>query len=34
METFEAALHNVPWYGDTVVKMYVIGGFENFLIYH
>ena len=35
MTTFEAALRNVgPTYGDTVVKMYVIGGFDHFLIYN
>ena len=35
MTTFEAALRNVgPTYGDTVVKMYVIGGFEHYLIYN
>ena len=34
MTTFEAALRNVgPTYGDIVVKMYIVGGFEHFLIY-
>jgi len=34
MTTFQAALRNTPSYGDTVVKMYVIGGFDHFLIYN
>jgi hypothetical protein len=34
MTTFEAALRNVPGYGDTVLKMYVIGGFQGFVIYN
>lgn len=34
MTTFEAALKNTPGYGETVVKMYVIGGFDHFLIYN
>ena len=34
METFREALHNTPHYGETVMKMYVIGGFDHFLIYH
>lgn len=34
MTTFQAALGNTPSYGDTVVKMYVIGGFDHFLIYN
>ena len=35
MTTFDGALDNTrSGYGETVVKMFVIGGFDNFLIFH